>query len=579
MPIPSPADFRNKTKKHSEVREMLAEMAESAESKEDSQRKVNDAIEEATQQAKEYTDETSLSKDEFNQVWGVDIELRQFGPWDLYAVGFVGRNGKIPLWIKKDGTVGASKATFDNMEVSEQSVNGVKIQKLDLFSGYALGIGNGVKFPFLVGNDGSITIDKLNVNEINQEAKDKSRTELNANIKNTTQEWWISPVHTYLDYPYPRVISGVYSETGEIVVSEYVVGCGTTKRMVVATTPLVDDHNAPSLVVQKDRRSIITWTQHNETHYIELKVSSKDGDIRTLEYADIQKLELGIPVSYTQLYKNEFLSDELQDTFWCFSRLNINNWHLVTFSVDHETGIATLIDRPRVIAGEAQFYFSTARHENMIRIAAGYNPAVTPNYILYYEIDMTTGDVKDMSGSVVANMSGTNLPIQATTSMSIALPQLDATKRRRLHYVRGELNPAIAYAEWEITDPDNAMYKVVSLEDDTWVSRDVVTAGKRFGYTASANYIGGISFPHGCKKDELMIARFDNATSEGVLERAILINNEYVRKEVLRIQGNHLLRPLSPVNGGDICMYTQLYKYGATSLFSFESDIKSIVMG
>lgn len=30
MPIPSPADFRNKTKKHSEVREMMAQMAESA---------------------------------------------------------------------------------------------------------------------------------------------------------------------------------------------------------------------------------------------------------------------------------------------------------------------------------------------------------------------------------------------------------------------------------------------------------------------------------------------------------------------------------------------------------------------
>lgn len=33
MPIPSPADFRNKTKKHSEVREMLAQMAENVEEK------------------------------------------------------------------------------------------------------------------------------------------------------------------------------------------------------------------------------------------------------------------------------------------------------------------------------------------------------------------------------------------------------------------------------------------------------------------------------------------------------------------------------------------------------------------
>ncbi|MCO8080301.1 hypothetical protein [Acinetobacter lwoffii] len=48
MPIPSPADLRNKTKKHSEMREMLAQMAESVESKEDSTAKAN--------AAKSYTD-------------------------------------------------------------------------------------------------------------------------------------------------------------------------------------------------------------------------------------------------------------------------------------------------------------------------------------------------------------------------------------------------------------------------------------------------------------------------------------------------------------------------------------------
>lgn len=43
MPIPSPADFRNKTKKHSEVREMMAQMAENVESKEDSSIKATTA--------------------------------------------------------------------------------------------------------------------------------------------------------------------------------------------------------------------------------------------------------------------------------------------------------------------------------------------------------------------------------------------------------------------------------------------------------------------------------------------------------------------------------------------------------
>lgn len=47
MAIPSPADFRDKTKKHSEVREMLAQMAEDVESKTDATTKANTAKSEA----------------------------------------------------------------------------------------------------------------------------------------------------------------------------------------------------------------------------------------------------------------------------------------------------------------------------------------------------------------------------------------------------------------------------------------------------------------------------------------------------------------------------------------------------
>ena len=43
MPIPTPADFRDRTKKHSQVREMLAQMAENVESKESVTEKVNTA--------------------------------------------------------------------------------------------------------------------------------------------------------------------------------------------------------------------------------------------------------------------------------------------------------------------------------------------------------------------------------------------------------------------------------------------------------------------------------------------------------------------------------------------------------
>ncbi|NWK48411.1 CotH kinase family protein [Acinetobacter sp. SwsAc7] len=53
MPLPTPADFRDRTKKHSQVREMLAQMAENVESKEGVQEKIDAILQLAKQLALE----------------------------------------------------------------------------------------------------------------------------------------------------------------------------------------------------------------------------------------------------------------------------------------------------------------------------------------------------------------------------------------------------------------------------------------------------------------------------------------------------------------------------------------------
>lgn len=53
MPLPTPADLRDRTKKHSQVREMLAQMAENVESKEGAQEKANAVLDRAKQLAQE----------------------------------------------------------------------------------------------------------------------------------------------------------------------------------------------------------------------------------------------------------------------------------------------------------------------------------------------------------------------------------------------------------------------------------------------------------------------------------------------------------------------------------------------
>lgn len=577
-------------------------------------------------QAKSYTNE----KTEF---WDVDdIKIIKFDDFSEYSVGFVGGNLKAPLLIKKNGEVVSEKFNANEAKILSLDVASNLITVLDEFTGYSFGVGgkNG-KYPLLFDLLGTVVVDRLKVafieavntglikvgdgsvtatNEFDfvswlvkgvngksplfvdtlgttnaDKIKTSAINDIDAHqyattavVKEAVQEWWIYPVHQYLDYPYPRVVSGLYSELGEILVCEYVLGTSTTKRIPIAKTPAVDDHNAPAIWMKENRRTIVTWTRHANSTFIELKVSDKTGDIRSLEYAETLRLEVGSAVTYTQIH--HISSTENEDTFWLFCRTRGTlEWQIVMFRVGQNSGAVTLDKVSDFITAPEQYYMSSVSDENTIRIASGYNPAATNNRIHYWEIDKTTGDVKDHTGTVVANvLTDTNMPINTTTATPV-LPDTAWSVDRRLFYVRSApMSPAIAYAEWTKADGADGVYKIASLEDGQWVIRDVAPAGSSFGYIGSASYLSGISFPEPCYSDEVLISRYDDAKQQGVLARALLVDDTYRVKETLR-SSERLLRPISPIDGGNLCMYIQLHKYGSpTNNFYFESTIKSAVM-
>lgn len=520
--------------------------------------------------SKNYTDQ----KTAFWQVSNINVQM--FDPWSPYAVGFVGLNGKMPLGIRKDGVVVAQKMVTEDLETSSQIISNIKLQKLDPFTGFVFGIGNGRKYPLLIDTLGAVHSEKIKVNSL-----EVNGVEIGQNTEkysHVTQEWWIYPVHVYQSKPYPRVLSGMYSERGEIVIGEYVIGTGVINQFVIGSTPLIDDHNAPSVCAVDGKRTIVTWTRHDATNMIYMKYSSGDGDIRTLEYSELFEIDCGTRVTYTQAHFIESRSTDEHDIYWIFYRANsTRDWRIAELKFVGES-FEVLRHIPLLRAG-GQYYISTSLSDNILRIASGYNPAHPTNTMHYFEVSTITGEIKGMDGVVLGNTDQVDTLPVITTSVPPVLPQTDAGKDRRLHYVRpAPASPAIAYAEWDLTDTDNATYKVVSLENGEWVIRDVAQAGKRFGYTPEANYISGISFPDPCFKDEVLISRYDNESDEGVLERAFLVNGAYVKKESARASGEHFLRPISPKEGGNICLYTHLYEYGKTSTFSFVSDIKLIFM-
>src|SRR5690606_38925508 len=67
-------------------------------------------------------------------------------------------------------------------------------------------------------------------------------------VPDAVGEWWIRPVATYQDQPYPRTVFGAIASDGKVLACEFSHGTGKTKRYEVAQA-VVDDHCVPSLWV------------------------------------------------------------------------------------------------------------------------------------------------------------------------------------------------------------------------------------------------------------------------------------------------------------------------------------------
>lgn len=505
----------------------------------------------------------------------VGLRMETMHPWTGYGWGLRGADGLYPLAIRLDGTV-------DTKKISTSRLNGLGLYALDSWTGYCWAVGgsNG-KYALAVTTGGAVEVSSLVTEKINGIDVAAALAEKTLYSPDGTQEWWISPVHTTLRAPYERIVSGTYSSTGEIVASEYVPGLGLTKREILGKTGQVDDHNAPGLWAKDGRRMVIAWTEHNETNRIDMRVSSADGNVSSFLDAPVVSLDLGRATSYTQIHRVEHLSDAAQDTFWMFTRLGSVDWALVVFSVAQDTGAVTQQGPAKVVfVGDGQYYVTSAdAHANgaqVLRLAAGYNPAAPLNAVHYYEIDVVTGAMSTPTGALSANvLTGAGLPL-APADVVPVLPQTDAAVDRRLFYVRpGPISPAIAYAEWPVSDATQARYKVAVFNGSAWTTRDHGPSGPSFGYSES--YIAGVSFPDPCQRDVVMVAYRDVPAGQDVLEEQSVSSGGTIRVvELERRNDGRIIRPIVPTNGSPLCVYSSITSYGAT-WFTFTGNIRSAI--
>ena len=353
--------------------------------------------------------------------------------------------------------------------------------------------------------------------EANLKARlDKENQEVNTQLAQITTgkrelddavgEWWTTPLATHQTTPYSRTVMGAVSKTGRILALEQNHTTGKTSRYEVAQAG-ANDHNVPAIHVSEGCRPIIAWTRHNSDTIIRFKVGGLNGDIGYFQQNPEIQVDVEVRTSYTQIYKIEHMSNEEETFYFTFFRADQTQWRAIKFKVTEKTGTFELVsfvnDLPlsgRYTAGRTlvesptnQCYLSSAESVNgegdqIIRFAFGYNPAQPVHSVYAFELNVKNGDITSLfDHSILANIKyGTRLPLR-DDSMESMIPDVGAGKSRRLFYVRGGQDSfAVAYADWDIGDESNAIYKV---DEVTSFSETPSTPAPHNGLIPSGGYV------------------------------------------------------------------------------------------
>lgn len=301
-------------------------------------------------------------------------------------------------------------------------------------------------------------------------------------------EWWVHPLATYQDQPYPRTAFGSISATGKVLACEFNHGTGVTRRYEIGQA-IVDDHCVPSLWASHRRRTLAVWTNHNTDAYLHLKVGTRSGDLASLVTAqDHVYLTDAGTTSYSQVHHITHLSNDAQDTFWVFYRRTAGRWYILPVTIQQDSGAVsygTVIQF--VDSSGLQMYLTTADAHTggvqVIRVAWGFNPSLTEARVLALEIDCESGAITDtVAGVVRGNTDGTNLPINYLIPTPL-IPDHGPLQGRRLLFCGAGPDPwAVGYADWETATPDAATYKVIE-----WIEGNRALLANGLG-TAEAAY-------------------------------------------------------------------------------------------
>lgn len=312
----------------------------------------------------------------------------------------------------------------------------------------------------------------------------------------------------------------------------------TTRLLITAES---DDHNAAALVIETDKVPIVFYCRHNQDSLLRVRKGTVIGDITSLVTPD-ETITLSGVTTYAQSWRRPG-TDEIHVFVRESSRYWVDVWSDDWF--DTNETIRRVFD----FGSGEQGYIGTvpiASDPTKLRVALTGHPTSSSIHDIYYcEIELDTGDILNLAGSVLGNVKdGTNLPLVVTALDKAVDTDTAGGHNARLFDIGDGPDPEIAYGDW--TSDTNTIYYRTVWNGSSWVSTSIVAAGVTFGYIATIHYNGGVMFPRNTTGGIVYLSREDSGTWS--IERWAF-SGTWAVTQVLETGATRIVRP-HPIQGG-----------------------------
>lgn len=297
-------------------------------------------------------------------------------------------------------------------------------------------------------------------------------------LKDAMGSWWVHPLVT------PDGTSlwvGAVDRHGSNWLLR--VNCdGSVNKVPLAGPGEADDHNAAAVVVDPAQPTLITaYSRHNlDTHVRVQRVNRT-----TLAVEAQQTIDLGANVTYAQLWYRP-------GRLVLAARAGTNRWRYVQ-STDWGANWSphqTLLTSP-----SGQHYVAGRQHPSapdvVHLISAGHPVVSTETRVGYCRLDLVTGEIRDVTGTLLGDLDTADGPDLAPDDLSQAITPSSLHRVRALDVGVVDEQPAIAYAVWSETSPPR--YKIKRWSGSAWVTEGnwELATGEVFGH--NAHYHGGVA--------------------------------------------------------------------------------------